>query len=448
MIRIKEIQDALMHLVGWEQHFDPSKVIDKRLTETESGLLFQSAHPLLTLENIESTMPEAFMLQYPEWNAITNYKKGKKVKHNNKIWIATVDNTNVEPVLSDFNNDFNDDYGSEGLGVWVVFHPLSDFITKLTRDGIAKVVQTFLQLKELNHETRELFDRRTFFDGAAKIKATIAPTHKIVGMELIPVRSMGVTLRIHKIGLQMVGATGQVTFYLFHSSQKHPVKTFTVNFTRENGSFQWFNFDDLFLPYMSSDTDAGGSWYLCYNQDELPVGMEALNVSKDWSREPCGTCNIGSLETWRELTKYLQISPFCVPAPETFAENPELWNTEQNIYTNTMNYGINCEVSIGCDLTDFIIQQRSIFKTVLQRQVAVDTLRMMAMNPSVRVNRNQSNVSRMDILYELDGNTQSNHPQGLGKELKDAYKALSIDTKGLDRICMSCHNGGIKYRTV
>ena len=258
---------------------------------------------------------------------------------------------------------------------------------------------------------------------------------------------MGVTLKIHKIGFQAVGATGTVKFYLFHSSQKDPVKTFEVNFTNTSGGFQWFSFEDLFLPYISDGTDAGGAWFLCYYQDELPFGMEALNVSKDWSREPCGTCNIGSVEVWREMTKYLQVSPFCVIPPEDFSENPQMWDIAQTMYTNTMNYGINCEISIGCDLTDFIIEQRAIFANVVQRQVAVDTLRMMAMNPSVRVNRNQSNVSRMDVLYELDGNSQSNRPQGLGYDLKKAYDALTLETKGLDRICLKCQNGGVKYRT-
>jgi hypothetical protein len=124
-----------------------------------------------------------------------------------------------------------------------------------------------------------------------------------------------------------------------------------------------------------------------------------------------------------------------------------MWDIERTIYTNTMNYGINCELSIGCDLTDFIIEQRGIFAEVIQKQVAADALRTMAMNPEVRVNRNQSNVSRLDILYELDGNTQSSKPQGLGQDLRRAYEALSIETKGLDRICLKCHNGGVKYRT-
>ena len=446
MYRLQEIQKALSKVVGWEQSYNPAQAIDVDLTKSESGLTFQGAHPLLTLDNMRSVMPDDWGLQYSEWNMILPYKAGQKVSHNGIVWIAKIDNTGEEPTASDFNNDYSrEDYGNP---YWKPYNIFSDFLRKLTNDGIAKAVQTFVQVKQLDKETRNLMERRTFFDGAGRIRATLQNNHKLVGFEIVPVRSMGVTAKIEKIGLQMTGATGKVRIYLFHSSQIDPIRTFDLDFTVTNGGFQWFPLEGCFLPYISDFNNSGGSWYLCYNQDELPAGMEAINVSKDWSREPCGTCNRGSLETWRELTKYLQVSPFAVNAPETFSEYPELWDIAQTMYTNTINYGLNCEITVGCDLTDFIISQRQVFQTVIQRQVAVSALRMLAMNPNVRVNRNQSNATRTDILYELDGNTSGVRPGGLGYDLKKAYEALSIDTKGLDRICLSCNNRGVKYRTV
>ena len=105
------------------------------------------------------------------------------------------------------------------------------------------------------------------------------------------------------------------------------------------------------------------------------------------------------------------------------------------------------ELSIGCDLTDFIIQQRAMFATCLQKQMAADVLRTLAMNPEVRVNRNQANASREDLLYEVDGNPQG-RATGLGKELKDAYDALDLDTRGIDRICLTCKPTRVKYTHV
>lgn len=440
MIRINEICEALKNVCGWEQSYDPAKAIDDNLTQTESGLYFQGAHPLLTLDSMEAIMPDDWGIQYPVWDALTQWKQNKVVQYGNDtngnklFWKAKADNVGEEP--------------TEDSLFWSKYNILSDFLERMTRNGIATAIQTFTQIKQLDKETRNLLERRTFFDGAGRIRATLQNNHKLVGFEIVPVRAMGVTAKIEKIGLQMTGGTGVVRMYLFHSSQIDPIKTFDLNFTVTNGGFQWFPLTDCYLPYISDKNNAGGSWFLCYNQDELPAGMEAINVSKDWSREPCGTCNIGSVEVWRELTKYLQVTPFMYHAPETFAEYPELWDIAQTLYTRTQNYGLNCEITIGCDLTDFVISQRAIFQTVIQRQVAAIALRTLAMNPNVRVNRNQSNASRTDILYELDGNTSGVRPGGLGYDLKKAYEALRIDTQGLDRICLSCNNRGVKYRTV
>lgn len=444
MIRIPYIVNSLLPLVGWRQAYDPHKAIDSALLQSESGLYFQDAHPLMTLDNIKAVMPEELRFTYPEWNLATPYKKGQKVWHKDCVWIALQDNVGKEPPANDFNGDFSADFGGD---YWRAYNFFSDFLTQQMQAGVTQTVQTFLQMKGLLRETKDLLERRTFFDGAGRLNNVQPLQGNVVGMEINPVRSMGVTAKIERIGLQMTGATGNVRVYLFHSSQPDPIKVADLNFTKTNGGFQWFDVKDWYMPYISDSNNSGGSWYLVYNQNNLPQGMMAINATKDWSREPCMTCNPGSVAGWRELTKYLLISPFKTHAYETFAQYPELWDVEDNIYTNTCNYGINVEVSVGCDLTDFIVEQRMMFATVLQRQVAVNLLRTMAMNPDVRVNRNQSNVSQQAILYELDGNPQG-RAGGLGYDLKKGYEALDLNTRSIDRICLTCQPVGVRYRTV
>ncbi len=433
MIRISDIQAALMPLVGWQQDYNPQKAIDDDLLLSESGLLYQQAHPLMTLDNVRAVMPDDFIYQYEQWKDDVTYATDKKVRHKGLVWIATAETMAVEP--------------ADGVEGWVQYSMVSDYLRQQMKAGIAQTVQQFLQGKSLLKESKALLERRTFFDGAGRIINVQPNQGRLVGFEINPVRSMGVTAKIGRIGLQMKGATGNVRVYLFHSSQVEPIAFKDLTIQKGNGSFEWYDVKDWYMPYISDGNNAGGTWYLCYNQSDLPEGMEAVNVAKDWSREPCGTCNIGSVEAWRELTKYLLISPFKVKASETFMEYPELWDIEQNIYTNTCNYGMNVEVTVACDLTDFIIRERQVFATVLQRQVAYTLLRTMAMNPEVRVNRNQSNVSQQNILYELDGNTEGRE-NGLGMQLRKAYEALDIDTRGIDRICMTCRPVGLKYRTV
>ena len=449
MLRLTDIQQALLHLVGWEQAYNPQNAIDKSLCQSESGLVFQGAHPLCTLENIRSIMPDDYLFRYPEWNLITPYGAGAKVRHNGKVWYALVENQGQEPILTEFNEDFNADFTNGS--VWVVYNMLSDFVRNLTVNGINTAIQTYIMTKQISKETKSLLERRTLFDGAARLQAMIDPRSRLVGLEIVPVRGLGVTTKIERVGLQMIGATGRIHLYLFHSSQSAPIKELFFDYTNTSGGFQWFTpTEDVYLPYLGTagfGTDSGGAWFLCYSQDELPQGMRALNVSKDWSSEPCQTCLGGSLDAWKQITKYLQVSPFSTRLPEGFVEEPRMFDIAQLNYTNTINYGMNLEISVGCDISDFIIQQRGVFASVIQRQVAASVLRILAMNPDVRVNRNQVNATRDELLYELDGNP-TGRASGLGYELKQAYKALDVDTKGLDRICLNCQNGGVKYRTV
>lgn len=433
MYRLKEIQDKLLNVVGWQQAYNPAKAINTDLTQTESGLFFQGAHPLLTLDNIEAILPEEYLYQYPAYVAGTPYMTSDKVLFNGKVFISKINNNLIEP--------------SESAPEWKLYNFLSDYLEQETRNGIATMLQKFIADKTIAKATKTLLERQTFFEGSGRLAATIDNKGKICGFEIDLVRSMGVTAKIERIGLQFTGGTGTVRIYVFNSNMIEAFKVIDLEYTVENGGFQWFNIEELYLSYISETTNSGGSWYICYNQNDLPEGMEAITVSKDWNREPCSGCNIGNVHAWRELVKYLNISPFTFDAPTDFIDFPERWNLSKNIYTNTFNYGMNVEVSVGCDLTDFITSQRGIFANVIQKQVAANLLRTMALNPDVRVNRNQSNVSRMDMLYEIDGNTNSYRPGGLGHELKKFYEALNIDTIGLDRVCLACATKGVRYRT-
>ena len=446
MYRINEIIEALKNVVGWDSE---GYALPDSVKQSESGLTFQMAHPLVTISNVQGIMREAdptindiYLINYPNggepsypvYGAQNTYTKGDKVAYRNAYYIAT---QNVPQAQSPSNKDY-----------WKVYSPMGDYLSKLTTTGITQAVQRFLQEKTLRNETRALLERRTFFDGAGRINATIQKRGRVVGLEITPVRSIGVTTQLMRIGLQfLTDESFNLPVYLFHSSSSEPIAQTTCYYNNTNGTFQWFDLEEFYMAYYSGmGQNAGGTWYICYYEGDLPVTAEAINMSKDWSKEPCSTCGITNIRAWRELTKYIQISPFCVDVEEVWGENPALWDIARNIYTATTNYGINCMVTIACDITQFIIDQRDVFKDVIEKQVAYNVLRTLAMNPDVKVNRNQANVTRLDIIYELDGDSRG-RKSGLGYDLDKAYEALRIDTQDMDRVCLTCNNYGVKYTT-
>lgn len=419
MYRLRDIINSFSSLVGWKD--------TDTLSRSDSGLYFQEAHPLLTLRAMRGIMPSNLIHRYDDYSEGTIYAKGDKVKSGTKCYMSIIDD-NVSPLSS---------------SDWKEYDLLEDYLGVLTESGIKKVLSRFIGEKVKGLETRNIVDRRTLFDGAGRKEGKNKNNGRLVGFEFNPIRSNGVTTILNKVGLQFIGNVGEVTLYLFHSSKAEPIATKVVNYTSERGSFMWFDLEEWVMPYVSESTNAGGSWYVVYDEASLPDYMQSINFGRDWSREPCGTCNKGDAQLYRLMMKYLTISPFYVAMDNW---DGMLWDIEDNVYTYGNNYGMNFMITMACDVTDSILTEKFNFATAIQLQVATDALRSLALNPEVAVNRVQYNADRDNILFELSGNGQG--IKGLNGELDRAFKVLEIDTKGLDPICMGCHNKGVRYGSI
>jgi hypothetical protein len=435
MVRANDIQEKLLRLIGWEQNYDTSDLkISDALTVSESGLYFQQIHPLLTLQNMSCIAPDFNNITFPEYNSEKEYSKGNVVDYQGTQYKALQKAQGKQP-------DIESEY-------WVETNLFSEWLESKTKASIQKAIARYCNEKTVEGTNKPLCESRTLFDGTGRLVDTVKNKKNLVGFEIIPVRAKGVTTKINKICLQFTKA-GEYTLYLMHSSMDEPIKTIKLTKVRDN-SAEWFTVDDLYLPYQSEDNDAGGSWYLCYFQSELPEGSQAIRKDKDWSKEPCGSCSRRELLAWMAWSKYLEIHPFFVNEEliNTEDESLHLWDVENNQYTYDNNYGLNLEITISCDITDFIIEQRMLFQDIIAKQVAVDMLREFAYNANVRTNRHSINASRLDILYEVDGDSSSMKKSGLSYQLDMAFKAIKLSTSGIDRVCLPCRNNGIKYRTV
>lgn len=390
MIQIQKIQNALLNLIGWAQDAKPLGIhIAEELTVSESGLYFQQVHPLLTLQNLTCIAP------------------------------SNLDN-----------------------------YTFSEWLQAKTKASIAKAITTYCTLGTIQNAQKALCENKMLFTGTARLANTIKNKQNVVGFEIVPIRSKGIVTKINKVGLQFTKA-GTYKLYLMHSSSSEPIKTLEFTKVKDN-TMEWFDTPDLILPYQSADTDAGGSWYLCYRQDELPEDSKAIRKDRDWSKQPCRGCSRTDFISWQAWSKYLEIHPFYVNSEivENTDSGIQLWDIEYNEYTYDTNYGLNLEVTVACDLTDFIIEHRLLFQDVIAKQVAVDLLREFAYNANVRTNRHSINASRIDILYETDGDSSSMKKSGLSYQLEQAFRAINLNTEGLDKVCRPCKNNGIKYKTI
>ena len=438
MIRISQIQDNFLHLIGWRQSYDVSDgtKLSENITTTESGLYYQDMHPLLTLQNLQSIAPDFKNTTYVDYDPEISYRKNDVVEYEGTLYKA------IQDVPADVVAITNTNY-------WVETNQFSEWLENKTRASIVKAIDKFVNEKIAKGTFKSLCESKTLFDGTGRIYDTIKNKQNLVGFEIVPIRSKGITTKINRIGLQFT-QPGEYTIFVMHSSKVEPyyVETFTKV---SNNSIEWFTPSrELYLPYESNDIDAGGSWYICYVQSQLPQNSMAIRKNRDWSKGPCNECSRHEFETWQIWSKYIEVHPFFVN--EEFVESAngqiQLWDIEKNIYDYSTNYGLNLDITIACDVTDFLISQKLLMHDYIGNFVAVDLLREFAYNPNVRTNRHSINASRPDILYELDGDSSSMKKSGLSYKLEMSLKALDISIRGIDRVCMPCVNHGVKYRTV
>lgn len=437
MIRATDIQNSLLPLIGWEQELGFDTKLSNALTESESGLYFQQAHPLLTLQGLSSIAPDfknMGFINYEEFDtAKSSYAKNTIVEFNGSLYKALAETQGASPEDSNF---------------WFETNPFSEWLELKTKASIQKAISRYCNEKILQGTYNALCENKILFDGTGRLVDTVKNKNNFVGFELISARAKGVTTKINKIGLQFT-EPGEYTIYIWHSSQSLPYKTFTFT-KKKKGSLEWFSLPSLYLPYQSDNNDAGGSWYIGYFQSELPEGSLAIKKDRDWSKEPCKACSRNDYISWQAWSKYLELHPFYVN--QEIIDNEQgsfiLWDQSKNQYTYDNNYGLNLDLSVLCDITDFIIEQKSIFQDAIMKQVAIDMLREIAYNANVRTNRHAINASRLDILYEIDGDSSSMKKAGLSYQLDLAINAAKLITSGLDRICLPCKNNGIKYRSI
>ena len=442
MFRIEETVDALMGLVGWEQPYNPAQMqLTPDLSESESGLYYQSVHPFLTLTNLVSIAPDFSNTNWPDYENGVTYRKGSIVKwsEDGKLHKAAEDTQSAPD--------------SDSWAAFSAQDAFSDWLRTKTRGYVQKAITRYYTERMAKGTAKSIVDSRTLFDQAGRLLDRESYNGKWAGFELVPARYNGVTVKIDEIGLQFVG-TSSLTLYLLHSSQPLPLRAVQLSYTKTGGGLQWFKLDEpIYLPYIGEDTDAGGSYYLVYKQNE---NIKAIYKNRDWSKAPCNSCSSVDYTSYLAWSKYLEVHPFMVSQQVVDSDDggPALWDVEDNEYTYLSNHGLNLRLSVVCDLTDFIIRHRSEFTDLILKSVAVDFLREMLYNANVRTNRNSLNVSKPDLVRLLDGdfdidrkgNTVASR-NGLVAELDNVYKALNFNFRGIDKVCQPCCNNGIRYTT-
>ena len=105
-------------------------------------------------------------------------------------------------------------------------------------------------------------------------------------------------------------------------------------------------------------------------------------------------------------------------------------------------------LQIEADYTRVIINNLTKFVRAIQMQFAVTSLEYFAYNPNSEINRNEANINKEDLIYELDKSRESGG-FSLRAKANKAFKSISSDFFPKDGIVIGCNQrtSGVTYTT-
>lgn len=433
MYRESDLIPCLYGLAGWHQNENPDyDALAPSLLTSLSGLYYQDAHPLVNIENLNQALKNYDAYAYDAYIEHGVYAIGDRIRYatDGKVYEALT-------VIADAPLALN-------APDWQEVTLFSQKLERLTKAAANKVAAAMITQKKLDGLTKSIFENVQLFSGVGDLMNKEIKQGRFVGLEIRVKNVRDISLAIRRIGTQFSLANPAFKLWLFNSSQSEPVTSIDMNLVKAN-AFAW-TASDLILNYLNSQLVPGGVYYLGYYEDDL-LG-NAINRGYNFGAAPaCNTCN-DDHRYFSQWSRFMSVRPFAVPSVYLVDKLPDdpggplLWDVNVNQYSYEKNYGLNLDLTSGCDITDFLCRENRLFTDALVLQVAHDALQEIAYSTR---NNTIAKETRELAIYALN-DRENKH--GISTKLDRAIKAVTFDFSDLNDICFPCNNkNGVTYGT-
>lgn len=388
---LSAIQAQLRNLVGWrEDSFDssipaltsPFDVIPR------SGLYFNNSHPIVTLENIYYS------------------------------------------ILDDSMTDAN-------FNTW-----LQNFTDEVIFETLRKLQQT----KQLNRQSKQLLQQGKQFRQAGNLADKQINESKFVGWIIQLSGYENVRMVLHQLGVQFSKPLTGMRFYMYHTSKQDALWTHDVT-TSTGLTFEWSAMTDKFIQY-SDVHDNGGFFVLGYYQDDLVNNQDnaqAINKTKYYHGDNCHSCSQNhDLSRYKQTKSFFKLTPFEIRSDYLNGIIlPDMGDGFSNIEVeHNKTYGLNFDVSVESDITNFILRHEDMLIEPLRKMAAYKLLYYFI--DTKRVNKVAETVKAQANL-EIYRNQESS---AILKDMNDQLKALDFDFSDLNSPSMPKTRPRIRYTSM
>lgn len=429
MFDIPTITKCLFGRIGFGVNKDAELgIIDSDLQTSKSGLLWEDAHALVTLENLQAVgTDETDVTGYAFYNGGLVYPVGEVVRDGGPS------STNIYRKLTVTAAGVP----TSDTNAWTQTSPFGVWLRSKVMATIKNTISGVFTRKKLGKVVKSVLEDSVLFDGAGNLQDKEVKEGRFVGYQLVFRGTDGLAAIISRISTQFTGVFATpLKLYLYYTGSNDPVKILEVTPNKVN-SVQWHEVADCILSYSSIDNGVGGAWYLGYYEDDVPFGVQAINRSNyNFQTGPggCNGCGNNTYTVWAMWFKWISVIPIMVPSSFLNLDKT-IWDwTQTQYYYESKTWGINLQMSVSCDVSALICRQQPLFDKVLQMQFAVDMLNEMAF--STRTNRIQE-LTKQKAMYAL-ADQEKGGQKGLGTLLEMEQCAIDFDFSTFGSVCAPC----------
>lgn len=313
----------------------------------------------------------------------------------------------------------------------------SDFTNVLLENNeiaLQSVLSKLARRKKIARETKTLLEKGDIYRGLASPNSTEVNTNRFVGWRVELGGGDDYVLKLHSLTFQFSKAFIGLPIYLFHSSKKEAIATISIDYTNS------FNAERVELPteweLRKSNDNYGnaGYYFIGYFQSDL-MAMDAQAYNRTYYNfslhNVCRSCgDRWSYDRFVSYTKHFQICAVSIESEYLNGiELPDLGEGMRNVRVeNNKTFGMNANVSIVSDITNFLIKYSYLLVAPLQYEMAWQIINSIAFN--TRTNSISSDTQEMAKAIMFDKDSY------ILKELNDTLEAFDVDLSGQNSASM------------
>lgn len=410
MINSEQIKQAFFGMVSIGQTSSELDKIDSDLIQNTNGVILSDIHPFFTHENIFNSA-----------NGLDQYT-------------SKVSDVRAFDVATNYNTD---DIFSSSSKIYRVLKPcIGQSVPNTTYYAETNLYSHYLRRK-LNYiymeSVRSVLDAKVGYSAQGKavvsnillydgrgLTNTVDKRGRFVGYKVVVLRP-NMKFNLHRVAIQLTEAQ-ELDIYVFQANNPTPLSVQTIDY---QDPYKMVEFPITPIQFGSELTT--NEYIIGYYEGDL-VG-KAIKRDIDLVNPTLGCCNNVSYSYFQKYSKFVDIKPFYVEE-ENFVEGELSWQRQDEIVINGNNFGLNMNFTVNCDLTDLIIQQKTLFVPVVQQMAVVAFLKDI-----INSTRDTSTANNLRGLVLANGTIQA-YIKTEEDRLKKRVASTSLDMNQLDSTCM------------